>query len=282
MLCIRFLAGARRWPVVAAALLLAILAVPSSASAGTHGAAGTRHASDAIVRVGDGYASPGGSRSVRRVQRRLHSLGYDAGPTDGLFGPLTEGAVARFQHDHGLTTDGVIGPLTAVRLRTTTPPIRLGAGYRMPHGSQRVRTIQRHLRSLGYAPGPVDGRFGPRTARAVVHYQADRRLVADGEVGPKTSKRLLPHTKPSQPSRTAARPPAIPDLPTGERPLTSRPALHTTQPHGPPVAAVLIALVILGLAVVSITYLRTRARLAEAARGQRTMSTVNGGTGRQP
>jgi peptidoglycan hydrolase-like protein with peptidoglycan-binding domain len=160
--------------------------------------------------------------------------------------------------------------------------MKLGTGYRMPHGSQRVRTIQRRLRTLGYAPGPVDGRFGPRTARAVAGYQADRRLVADGEVGPKTSQRLLPHAKPSKPTRVAARPPAIPDLPTGERPLISRPALHATLPHGPPVAAVLIALALLGLAVVSVTYVRTRARIAEAARGQRTMSAVNGSTGRQP
>jgi len=279
MLCIRFLAEARRWPVVAAALLLAILALPSSASAGTHRAAGTPHASAAIVRVGDGYASPGGSGSVRRIQRRLHALGYDAGPTDGLFGPLTEGAVARFQHDHRLASDGVVGPLTAARLRTTTRVMRLGTGYRMAHGSQRVRTIQRRLRTLGYAPGPVDGRFGPRTTRALTHYQADHRLAADGEVGPKTAQRLLAHAKPSQPARTVARPPAIPDLPTGERPL-ARPALHTTLPHGPPVAAVLIALAALGLAVVSVTYVRTRARLAEAARGQRAMSTVNGSTGR--
>jgi peptidoglycan hydrolase-like protein with peptidoglycan-binding domain len=279
MLCTRFLAGARRWTVVVAALLLAILAVPSSASAGTHGAAGSRHASGAIVRVGDGYASPGGSGSVRLIQRRLHALGYDAGPTDGLFGPLTEGAVTRFQHDHRLASDGVVGPLTAARLRTTTPVAKLGTGYRTPRGSQRVRTIQRRLRTLGYAPGPVDGRFGPRTARAVTHYQADQRLVADGEVGRETSKRLIPHAKPPRPTRTATRPPAIPDLPTGERPL-ARPALHATLPHGPPVTAVLIALAVLGLAVVSVTYLRTRARLAEAARGQRAVSTVNGSTGR--
>jgi peptidoglycan hydrolase-like protein with peptidoglycan-binding domain len=279
MLCTRFLAGARRWTVVVAALLLAILALPSSASAGTHGAAGTRHASGAIVRVGDGYASPGGSAIVRHIQRRLRALGYDAGPTDGLYGPLTEGAVTRFQHYHRLASDGVVGPLTAARLRTTTPVVKLGTGYRTPRGSQRVRTIQRRLRTLGYAPGPVDGRFGPRTARAVAHYQANRRLVADGEVGRETSKRLIPHAKQPRPTRVATRPPAIPDLPTAVRPL-ARPALHATLPHGPPVAAVLIALAVLGLAVVSVTYLRTRARLAEAARGQRAMSAVNGSTGR--
>ena len=39
---------------------------------------------------------------VRRLQERLRELGYDPGPSDGLFGPRTEGAVLSFQADKGL------------------------------------------------------------------------------------------------------------------------------------------------------------------------------------
>ena len=46
-------------------------------------------------------------------------------------------------------------------------PVRLGAGFRQPGGSDRVREVQRHLERLGYRVGPVDGLFGRRTRAAV-------------------------------------------------------------------------------------------------------------------
>src|SRR4051794_26664391 len=49
-----------------------------------------------------GYHRPGASDRVRDVQRRLDRLGYRAGRVDGLFGPVTDGAVRRYQGDRGL------------------------------------------------------------------------------------------------------------------------------------------------------------------------------------
>jgi hypothetical protein len=47
------------------------------------------------------------------VQQRLKELGYDPGPTDGIFGSLTEKAVRAFQkHNPELLLDGIPGPLT--------------------------------------------------------------------------------------------------------------------------------------------------------------------------
>lgn len=53
-----------------------------------------------------------------------------------------------------------------------------------------VKLIQRALRDAGFDPGPIDGFYGDLTAAAVRAYQATRRLVTDGEVGPKTAKSL--------------------------------------------------------------------------------------------
>lgn len=47
---------------------------------------------------------------VEDLQSRLNSIGFDAGRTDGIFGPETAGAVADFQRNAGIVVDGVFGP----------------------------------------------------------------------------------------------------------------------------------------------------------------------------
>ena len=54
---------------------------------------------------------------VTNLQDRLHELGYDAGPVDGVFGPETEAGLRAFQRDYGLTSDGTCGPATLRALR---------------------------------------------------------------------------------------------------------------------------------------------------------------------
>jgi N-acetylmuramoyl-L-alanine amidase len=54
---------------------------------------------------------------VTNLQDRLHELGYDAGPVDGVFGPETEVGLRTFQRDYGLTSDGTCGPATLRALR---------------------------------------------------------------------------------------------------------------------------------------------------------------------
>ena len=54
---------------------------------------------------------------VTNLQDRLHELGYDAGPVDGVFGPETERGLRTFQRDYGLTSDGTCGPATLRALR---------------------------------------------------------------------------------------------------------------------------------------------------------------------
>jgi hypothetical protein len=54
-----------------------------------------------------------------------------------------------------------------------------------------VVDIQERLAALGYAPGPVDGLYGPTTAAAVRAFQGDRRLADDGAVGADTFAALM-------------------------------------------------------------------------------------------
>jgi N-acetylmuramoyl-L-alanine amidase len=58
------------------------------------------------------------------LQRRLNSLGFDAGRVDGIFGADTDGALRGFQRNAGLAVDGICGPktvLTLQRLRSKGP-----------------------------------------------------------------------------------------------------------------------------------------------------------------
>ena len=59
---------------------------------------------------------------VEYVQKILADNGYDIGKAgvDGDFGRATEEAVKRFQRDHGLDPDGIVGPLTYVAFENET------------------------------------------------------------------------------------------------------------------------------------------------------------------
>jgi peptidoglycan hydrolase-like protein with peptidoglycan-binding domain len=52
-------------------------------------------------------------QDVRYLQELLTIAGYDPGPIDGVFGPLSQAALSDFQDDFGgLTVDGKLGPST--------------------------------------------------------------------------------------------------------------------------------------------------------------------------
>lgn len=130
-----------------------------------------------LIEVGDS------GRAVRTLQRDLRTLGFDPGPVDGDFGPLTNAAVVAFQKTHGLEPDGVVGPLTRGamdKLLKPLPVVRIGD--RRP----AVEQLQRLLSDAGVDPGPIDGIFGPATESAVLRFQRQRTLVVDGIVGSQT------------------------------------------------------------------------------------------------
>ena len=68
------------------------------------------------------------------LQERLHSLGYDVGAIDGIYGFLTEECVRSLERDFGLAVDGMAGPRVINLLQDSEIGAHRiasrGAGYR--------------------------------------------------------------------------------------------------------------------------------------------------------
>jgi peptidoglycan hydrolase-like protein with peptidoglycan-binding domain len=236
-----------------------------------------------LLAPGSGYQQASGSASVRVLQRRLTGLGFAPGPIDGRYGPLTTQAVERFQSASGLPADGIVGPRSLAALNAkpgdTSAGLHPGAGYPLNAGLERVRVVQRRLVRLGFAPGPIDGRYGPLTAQAVERFQSARGLTVNGIVGAGTLRALLtiqrrsPVTVRSEPhpsSRPHGNVPARSVTPVTSQPHSGVPAQSIAPVEsGPvgrepssalPVVPVLLALAALGIAVMLLRSGRTRSR----------------------
>lgn len=131
--------------------------------------------------------------AVKDLQHRLVALGFDADDEPGAFGPSTEAAVRSFQQSRGLRVDGVCGRQTWAAL--------VEAGYRLGDRllylrspmlrGEDVHDLQLRLGAMGFDAGRVDGIFGPRTASALVDFQKNAGLGADGICGPDTVHLLV-------------------------------------------------------------------------------------------
>ncbi len=136
--------------------------------------------------------------SVRILQERLRVAGYYYGNATGIFGPITEESVKRFQTAYNLESDGLVGPATVRRL----PPIGVGYGedgalrrrandkLQLGDRGEAVRVVQEQLIKAGYLEGKPNGYYGPFTADAVRRFQAENYLAASGIAGPTTRAKL--------------------------------------------------------------------------------------------
>lgn len=132
-------------------------------------------------------------RDVWILQNRLASTARDYAqalgvPADSSFGPKTQAAVRLFQADFGLTQDGVMGNQTLyqIYLHTFMGGRVLQSESASANQGLDVFALQSKLSALGYSPGALDGKFGPRTEAAVRMFQQAENITVDGEVGPET------------------------------------------------------------------------------------------------
>lgn len=145
---------------------------------------------------------------VRALQERLRVAGFYYGNATGIFGPITEEAVKRFQDSYKLSVDGVVGPATLGKL----PGVGIGDGeeaptkvvnrnkFRIGDRGEPVRVLQEQLIQAGYLEGEPNGYYGPYTADAVRRFQAANYLSASGVAGPTTRAKLYSSVNPTSKS----------------------------------------------------------------------------------
>ncbi|PSB38409.1 peptidoglycan-binding protein [filamentous cyanobacterium Phorm 46] len=131
-------------------------------------------------------------QAVKELQQLLFHWQYYFGLIDGIFGVYVENAVKDYQHRVFLLEDGVVGSLTWQALYSGAPdkPIQM-----IGSSGNDVKIVQNVLKLNGYYFGAVDGFFGPMTKVAVIQFQTNKGLPADGIVGKRTWHALsnLPH-----------------------------------------------------------------------------------------
>ena len=152
-----------------------------------------------------------GSRGsdVRKVQEALITLGLLKIEADGIFGNKTENAVRKFQKKNGLKVDGLVGSKTLALLLEKAAAASGSAGkeengsasdgnlfsgdystIRPDDTGKRVKILQKALIELKYLSGKSDGIYGKKTQEAVLLFQQQNKLSADGIAGKKTLKAL--------------------------------------------------------------------------------------------
>jgi N-acetylmuramoyl-L-alanine amidase len=133
-------------------------------------------------------------KEVADVQTRLNGLGFELGSegVDGFFGPKTVAALKAFQQQRLLLVDGILGANTWREL--------VEAGYslgerllylRVPNfRGDDVLALQVKLNLLGFNAGPERGVFDDEVEHAIIEFQRNAGLPADGIVGENTLRSL--------------------------------------------------------------------------------------------
>lgn len=120
--------------------------------------------------------------AVRYLQRLLNGEGYNL-DVDGDFGPLTRGAVKRYQRSRRLADDGIVGKNTLRRLlRDREPEHRL---LKLGSRGDDVEKLERNLHTLGYLErDEIGGTYDRETAEGVKQFRRDQRDLrnTNGEV----------------------------------------------------------------------------------------------------
>ena len=123
---------------------------------------------------------------VQNIQERLMELGFmDFDEPTDYFGEATQAAVMKFQRQHELDQDGIVGESTLALI--LSDEAKYYAAKENDDGED-ITQIQQRLYQLGYlaSEDQITGHFGEKTKEAVLKLQERNNLSMDGTVGRET------------------------------------------------------------------------------------------------
>ncbi|MBD2513770.1 peptidoglycan-binding protein [Nostoc sp. FACHB-973] len=146
---------------------------------------------------------------VANSQRCLKKLGYFKGPVTGKFASLTQNAVIKFQQANRLPAIGVIGPSTQKALqracqsrassrnvsRNSQSSVNEYPTLSQGNTGAAVTKLQQRLKQRGYFNANPTGNFGRVTKDAVIAFQRNAGISANGIVGRQTWNALLGYSQ---------------------------------------------------------------------------------------
>ena len=137
-----------------------------------------------------GPAAAAQSAKVAALQVALRANGLYQGEIDGIAGPITRGALVRFQRSNGIRATGKVGYVTRCKLGTLGRPLLGQRQLASGRVGWDVASLEFRLRRFGLAVRKVDGRFDAATAAALKRFQRARGLDPDGIAGTRTFRAL--------------------------------------------------------------------------------------------
>lgn len=135
---------------------------------------------------------------VKVLQERLKIAGFYYGNSTGIFGPITQESVKRFQKAYNLKVDGVVGKSTLAKLPAVTDENGITTSQKSDNqdtlslgdSGEAVRILQEQLIIAGFLKNQPNGYYGSNTVDAVNRFQKQHKLEASGMAGQTTRSKL--------------------------------------------------------------------------------------------
>jgi peptidoglycan hydrolase-like protein with peptidoglycan-binding domain len=136
----------------------------------------------------------------REIQQQLTRLGFDTRGADGVWGPNTRAAIARWQEANRVAVTGYLTRLQVSQIarqaadaappRPPEPAAPEAAERALDLSPAERREIQLRLTLLGHTTQGTNGSFGPLTRRAIEAWQRSERLPVTGYMTEDQVRRL--------------------------------------------------------------------------------------------
>lgn len=115
---------------------------------------------------------------VLNLQRWMNSLGFDAGPEDGIFGPVTDQALRELQRNAGVPIDGIVGGETLNTIEKLMGSLKINKRVKKPDRNGGFVYPKSDLkgRTVAVDPGHGGGETGLRGPTGSVEAEINYRI----------------------------------------------------------------------------------------------------------